>query len=168
MIVDIKFIFSKNNKIGSKLISWGSSFLPLKIQKIPSHVAILINDQIVLESVLGPGCRMVPYDSWKEINQELYKVNGDSVSLDLITKFYHDNWGVGYDYKGILYFSYALLFHKFFKTPVPKINKWNDPEKMFCTEIAGKLKNIDTQMMTPAKFCETLLEASGQLDQQPK
>jgi hypothetical protein len=74
----VDYIFSSNSKIGSKLISWGSSLFKEHVcnlnDVIPSHVGVLIEDQFVVESVLTEGIRLVPYTKWLEINNELYKV----------------------------------------------------------------------------------------------
>mgnify|MGYP006921285106 CR=1 FL=1 len=54
----IHYLFSRNKKVGSRLISWASSFFVKDLGKnIPSHIAILIDDRFVIESVLEGGVR---------------------------------------------------------------------------------------------------------------
>jgi len=64
----VDYLFSRNKKIGSKIISWASGLLIKDLEKVPSHVAILLDEHLVMESTLTTGVRAVPYSYWKKIN----------------------------------------------------------------------------------------------------
>jgi hypothetical protein len=131
----LHFLFSRNKKCGSKLIAWSSSLFPSHItnlKEVPSHVAVLVENTFVIESTLTTGVRLVPYDKWKQINEELYKIEykqtGESVKYLLF-----EVWGKKYDYLGILYFTYQMLKHLIFKSELPTQNYWERENYFFCT-----------------------------------
>jgi len=157
----IQYVFSKNKKCGSKLIAWASSLFSSHTTNlkngIPSHVAILLNEAIIIESTFSTGVRMLPYNKWKQINEELYKVDrinkGECVKCLLF-----EVWGKKYDWFGILYFTYHMITHLIFKSKLPNKNKWEREEYFFCTEFAARLEGYNYSMTTPAKMCNDLLE----------
>ena len=156
----IHYLYSKNSKIGSKIISWGSSF-DTSLKEIPSHVAVLINNKLVVESTFSSGVRIIPYKNWKDINQELYKIpcvqpirNSGEIVAEIARM-----WGRPYDWKGIIYFAYAMLKLILFKTPLSKKNTWQRPGHYFCTELVGRIANVEFEMLTPAKMAENMLES---------
>lgn len=159
-------LFSRNQKYGSKLISWASGLLIKDLQKVPSHVAILIEienvkESLVLESVLESGVRIVPYSCWLKHNEECYRIqHTKSKNLDQIFEQFNEIWNKGYDWMGILYFGCCFIRNFLFKTPFPKTNKWQSKDRFFCTEAAAKLDGYDNySMTTPAKMCSDLLNS---------
>jgi 23S rRNA pseudouridine2604 synthase len=75
----ISYLFSRNKKIGSRLISWASGLLVKDLRKVPSHMAVLVEmdslpEGLVIESVFDAGVRIVPYKSWLRLNELCYKV----------------------------------------------------------------------------------------------
>lgn len=159
------YLFSKNKKIGSRFIAWGSSFFKEDIDQltngIPSHVAVLINECLVIESTLSTGVRIIPYNKWKEINEELYKIKCIQEYNNLEEKkkeLLFEMWGKKYDYIGILYFAKAVLKYLLFNVPLPKQNKWEREDYFFCTEFAARLANYNYSMTTPAKMCNEFLK----------
>ena len=46
------YLFSRNKKIGSRIISWGSSYFTKGLEKTPSHVAILLDETFVINTNL--------------------------------------------------------------------------------------------------------------------
>ena len=152
-------LFSRNEKCGSKLISWASSKEHLTNVKVPpSHVAVLIDDTIVVESTLSSGVRMLPYNSWSEINEELYKIECDCPNDD-IKGGLELVWGKKYDWMGILYFAWRYLGLILLKKPLPSVNRWQSSSKYFCTEYAGLILGKKLSMISPAKLCDELLES---------
>ena len=155
----IDYLFSRNKKIGSKLISWAAKYENLGIKENPSHVAILLNGDLVIESVLGSGVRIVPYSKWQEINEELYKIPCPKWrSSASITKTLMDLWGKKYDWKGIIFFSVAYIKLLLWKIKMPNKNLWERKSYLFCTEFAGILTDSYYGMTSPAKLCKELLE----------
>lgn len=161
----VEYLFSIRPKsCFSRFISWGSSFEDLKLDKYPSHMAVLIDNIMVIESTFLNGVRIIPYDKWKEINCELYKIpciQQSRDSQDALNKAF-SLWGRGYDWAGILYFIWRFLGLILLKRPLPAKNHWQNNKRYFCTEYAGSLTNQDLSMKTPAKVCYEWLEANNE------
>lgn len=160
----VDYLFSNNSKLGSKLISWASSkedhvmydfdALGLDRAKIPSHAAVLLNEQLVVESTLSTGVRIIPYKQWKDRNNEIAKVpcfkqflNSNEVLEHMLYL-----WGKSYDWKGLCFFALCFLKLIIFKKAIPNTNSWEHPLKYFCTEYVANLEDIDAAMMSPAKM----------------
>lgn len=146
----IVYLFSRNKKIGSKIISYGTSFLEPSIKNTPSHTAILMNNKRVFESTLETGVRIISYKKWLEVNEEVAKIPCTKErSVEEVFEYFKSIKHKKYDYMGVLYFSLKLLLFLLFNKKMPKKNKWNNKNKYFCSEIVGKLTNIDCQMIAP-------------------
>lgn len=154
----VDFIFSRRNKIGSKLIAWASKYENLELENAPSHGAILLNKRFVIESVMGSGVRLVPYFKWAEINEELYRIPSDDITKDFLDRELLTVWGKPYDWRGILYFACCYLALILFKKPLPEKNKWERPSHLFCIELIGRLSGTYYSMTSPAQMCKRLLE----------
>lgn len=93
------YLFSRNEKVGSKLIAWASGLLVKDLERIPSHVAILlefegIKEQFVIESVLESGVRIIPLSVWLSKNELCYKIPCEKeTSLDEIFEVLNSIWG---------------------------------------------------------------------------
>lgn len=151
----VDYVFSKNKKIGSRIISWAAKYEKLGLEKNPSHVAVLMNDQWVVESTFSSGVRILPYKSWLKINEELYKVPCEQryrSSKDVMSHTEH-LWGKKYDWRGIMYFAWAYLMLIIFDKPMPKKNRWQRKSYYFCTEYAGRIVGQDYSMTSPARLC---------------
>jgi hypothetical protein len=156
--VKVYYLFSRNKKVGSRLIAWASGLL-LEMDKVPSHVAL--DQKFVAESVLNAGVRLIPYESWLKLNEECYKVSCSTAFKDANEVFavLADIWGKSYDWKGLTFFALCFLKHLLFKIPFPKENAWQDDDSYFCTEAAARLSGYDKHSMTtPAKMCLDFLE----------
>jgi len=164
----ISYLFSRNEKIGSKLIAGASGLLVKDLEKVPSHVAILlefegVSESFVIESVLEAGVRIIPFSVWLEKNELCYRIScGKERTLDEIFKVVNSIWGKKYDWRGILFFSLCFIKHLLFKTPFPKENAWQRDDYYFCSEAAGKISGYEkTGMATPAKMCSDFLKMSS-------
>lgn len=165
MKIKLYYLFSRNEKIGSKIIAFGSSLLVKDLEKVPSHMALLVEidgwpESFVLESVLETGVRIVPYLKWLEINEECYKIPcKEERKLEEIVKYTHDYWGKKYDYPGIAYFAWRFFLHLVWKLPFPKENAWQSDDKYFCNELGGEISGYQKySMVTPAKMCSDFLK----------
>lgn len=159
----VEYLFSRSKGIASNLIRWASSHQDLKnIEKenIPSHVAVLLNDTFVIESVFGKGVRLIPYSQWKKKNIELYKIPCTHEYRSSAEIFSHlfEVWGKPYDWLGILYFSYRFIRKIYFKKELGNVNKWERSTHFFCIEFAARLSGSDYSMTTPAKLCDDWLQ----------
>lgn len=156
----VQYLFSYKNKVGSKLIRWASRWENTGLENIPSHIAILINNQWVAESTLFTGVRWVPYEAWKKNNFETHKIDCTLVYEDKRAAFQRtmdkaaELYEKKYDWKAIAYFGICFLGNILFKKPMPETNPWQDPDKFICTEFVGYLAMEDYSMKTPAALCK--------------
>lgn len=158
MIISLAYLFSRNNKIGSRLISWGTKSLA-STKIVPSHVALLINNKWVFESTLSTGIRIISYQKWLEINEEVRKIPCQSKrTYGEIKTLFKALEGRSYDYLGVIYFGWRIFLNMLFKLDMPKVNHWQSKNKYFCTEVVGKLLNIDYGMISPVQLMEYLDE----------
>lgn len=158
--MNIYYLFSKNKKIGSRIISWAAKYEKLGLEKLPSHAAVLLNEEIVIESTLSSGVRMVPYSRWKEINTQVAKIkcrNFDRPSKEVLEGVVN-LWGKKYDWKGILYFGLSYLNLIIRGKQLPSKNKWENKDKYFCTEYQTLLSGIGDAMTSPAKMLKSMLD----------
>ncbi len=160
------YIFSRNKKIGSRLIAWASGLLVKDLDKVPSHMAILIDvglgESFVFESILETGVRIIPYTNWLKINEECYKIMcpQDRNLEDILNKV-NEYWGKKYDWYGIAFFALCFINHLVFKKPFPKDNAWQQEEAYFCNELGGEIAQYPKySMVTPAKMCSDFLKMS--------
>lgn len=159
----VDYLFSRRDKWGSRLIAWGSKYENLDLEHAPSHIAVLLNDSIVVESTFTTGVRLVPYAEWAKINEELYKIpciHSYRASKDTLEQAF-SLWDKGYDWTGIAFFAVSLVRFILFKTPLPKHNEWQDKNRYFCTEFVAMLVDADFSMSTPAKICDTWLKETS-------
>jgi hypothetical protein len=165
MEIKLSYIFSRNQKIGSRAIAWSSGLIIKDLEKVPSHMALLIEipewpEAFVLESVLETGVRIVPYSKWLGINEECYKVPcKQKRSLQEIIAYMHEYWGRKYDWLGIAYFAWRFFLNLVFKRDFPKENAWQSDDKYFCNELGGEIAGYAKySMVTPAKMCSDFLK----------
>lgn len=157
----VHYLFSRNKKIGSRLISWASGLLVKDLEKIPSHVAVLLDEHFVMESTLKGGVKCVPYSYWKTQHEECYKILCKKTyeTREDIKESFETVYGKGYDYLAILFFAWCFVKHLLFKIPFPQENGWQSDDKFICTEFAGRLSNYKKySMTTPAKMCSDFLK----------
>lgn len=159
----IRYVFSRNQKCGSRLISWASGLLVKDLEKVPSHGCILVEftdatDSIIFESTFDSGVRLVPFSAWLTHNEICYTITPkqqESNILSIISKI----WGKKYDYPGILYFALSFVAFIIFKRPFAKSNNWSSSNKYFCLEAIFDITNYEKSgMATPAKMCSDLLK----------
>lgn len=161
----MSYLFSRNEKIGSKVIARASGLLVKDLERIPSHVAILIefegvSQKFVIESVLESGVRIIPFSVWLNKNELCYQIPCEKKrTLDEVFEVMNSIWGKKYDWRGIGFFSIAFIRHFLFKTPFPEKNEWQRDDYYFCSEAAGILSGYKkTGMATPAKMCSDFLK----------
>jgi len=158
----IEFLFSRNEKCGSKAICLGSSFFKEQItlldDKIPSHVAILLDDVFIIESTLSTGVRIIPISEWLKHNELLYRLPYQSTPVETVKDLLFEMYGKKYDWKGIIYFGICMIKYYLFGTKVPLANKWEREDYFFCTEFASRLTGYNYSMTTPAKMCNDILK----------
>lgn len=156
MKVSLAYLFSKNDKIGSKLISWATLRLAKETTNIPSHIAILVNNKWIFESTLASGIRIVSYKDWLTINTQTHCIPAEPIEYEKIKQLFKSLKGKKYDYMGIVYFGWRILLNMCFNLRMPTKNKFQSNSRYFCSEVAGKLLNIDSQMLSPVELLEKI------------
>ena len=148
MKVKVHYLFSRNKKIGSRLIAWGTKHLT-SIKTTPSHIAILVNERWVHESTLETGVRVISYKKWKEINEEVEKVPciHKYRDYDEIKKIYQSIKDKKYDWSGVIYLGIFLALNKIFGVKIPEKNKWEKPNRYFCCEAVEKMTDLGPASM---------------------
>lgn len=149
MKVKVHYLFSRNEKIGSKLISWGTAHLEPSVYNTPSHIAILVNNRWVHESTLDSGVRVISYEKWLEINEEVEKIAciKETREYKEIKQIFKEIKDKDYDYFGVSYMGIHVASNKYFNTEIPETNKWENPDKYFCCEAVEKLTGISSSSM---------------------
>lgn len=156
----VDYLFSRRpHSISSSLISWASSKEGFKLEAYPSHMAVLLDNTMVVESTFTTGVRIIPYSHWIKKNEELYRIPCKEIrnSQDTLNAAFR-LWGKKYDWMGIMYFAWRFLGLMLLKKPLSAKNHWQSDNKYFCSEYAGSLTGQDFSMKSPAKICHEWLE----------
>ena len=161
--VKVQYLFSSNDLIGSKVIVWGTKHMypELKIEEIPSHVAILIDEKWVLESTLETGVRVMGYRKWQTLNNEVAKIDCimEARYWEDIKEMFKKLKGMDYDWAGVIYLGLWLGANKATGLTIPSDNAWHSDSKYFCCEIMAKMTELDYQMAPPVRVMMDLRQA---------
>lgn len=138
---------------GSRLISWGTKTLEPTLEPC-SHLCIILRKTLVIESTLTTGVRIIPYNHWIKKNRVVHSFEKeyDGKLSQYIPLVMDKMWGKDYDYPGILYFAWRLALWLFLRIALPKVNKWNSPEKRFCVEIFGEKLGMTSPVQMVARW----------------
>lgn len=155
--VTVHYLFSKNKKIGSRAIAWGTKHRNETKRETPSHIALLINNKWVFESTLETGIRIIGYNEWKTINTEVAKIcDNNTHDYSEIKEMFKELKNKKYDWCGVLFLTLCLIPNKLFGTKMPKDNKFAQDHKYFCCEVIGKLLDVDYDMKCPIDIMNDL------------
>lgn len=171
------FLFTKSNKIGSRLIRWGMKH-PTEPDYDVSHMATLKGQtpemlSIVMEARLSTGVDITWLKSFLGHNEIVYAFTPRDTSIldqeavfDLMAK---KIGGKKYDWKAIGFLAASVVVClKVLGTKLPVVNKWADKEDFFCSEmlqsISGYLSRSDIkiglygkQMLTPNRAVDLFI-----------
>jgi len=158
MKTPVSIIFSKNKKIGSWLIRLGTTFLSKNpLNRVPSHVAILIANRWVFESVVVSGVRVVPIKTWLEQNELIASISWGEVKYSKLKYELKASLGKKYDYLGLIYFSWRIFLYICLNISFPKRNAGHNPHKYFCSEVVGKITKQDYSLKAPVQIMDELI-----------
>ena len=164
MKVKISILFSKNKKIDSKIIAYGTRHLDKNLSlegKITSHVALLVDNRWVHESTLESGIRVISYKKWLEINEEVANIYYCDMEYSEVKNHFKQLKYKKYDWLGVIYLGLWIgikLVLPFIK--VPKTNAVENPSKYFCCEVAGELIGENLDMKSPIEVLRLVLSRS--------
>lgn len=154
--VEVWVIFSRNKKIGSKLISWGTKHLSSTPPPIPSHAAFLIEERWVFESTIEKGISVSTWSKWSEKNELLDMIYLGEYDYDVIKALYRDLDGLKYDYLGVIYLGIKVLLNKLLKLPIGWRNLLESDKRYFCSEVIESLIGYDLSMVSPFQLRDLL------------
>lgn len=157
MKVQATLLFSKNNKIGSKCITWlchhQNKFS--HIIETPSHVALVLQKRWVFEAVVGKGVVVQSFDKWSANNIVCHFIDLGQCEYQDIADEFRKIKSKPYDYIGAFYLGLCLLLNKFIRIPIPRNNLLECKRCYFCSEAVGAILNKNLSMTTPtALMCE--------------
>lgn len=147
--------YSKNSKIGSKLISWGTKKEGQKDGTIPSHYFMVFFRKIVLEARLESGVQLTYWGTFKGHNDivKLFIPIGEQESREQKGHMFNNilkmSHGKPYDKRAVAYFGWRIFLLKYFGKPLPAKNKYNDQDKFFCDELYSLVSGKDMSMKAP-------------------
>ena len=148
----IKFLYTKNSKIGSKLIRFASKYRGQKIDDVPSHFSILIYEWLVIESTLGAGVKIGFIGDFlpkhdvlacfrPKNNQREYFQRTKSMTSRIYNK--------SYDFMGAIYLGFFQMLNTHFGVKMPERNKFDSANRYFCNELYGYISGKDMSMEHP-------------------
>lgn len=171
--VKVEYIFSRNEKIGSKVIRWGTQHLTsIPPHLVPSHVAILVNERWVLESTLNKGVQVDTYERWKARNVQVGRFeSARRWEFSELKERFKPLKDKCYDWPGVLYFAWRVGLNLLLGLEIGSSNPWESEDRFFCSEVVGSMLGIDYSMISPVQImyeCKELglhkkmsLEAGG-------
>lgn len=132
-------VWTKNNKVGSRLIRWGTD-------SDTSHFSIVFADHIVLEAK-SPVVGLDWLGSFVKRQQIVHMLAPKipftlDEEFEIIEPIINDVIGKPYDYKGLIYLGWRVALKKAFKIPLPAYNKWNNKRQYFCVELSEAAKEV--------------------------
>ena len=130
----MKLIWTASSSPLSQLIRWA-------LKEPVSHFAIVFDDKIVFHSNLL-GCHVEWFGTFKKKCTVVYEVEYKlplEVEESIYQQIISENDKKWYDYRAFAYFAWRALLFMLFKTPFPKVNKWNDGDSFLCTGLISKL-----------------------------
>ena len=157
MKVSVHYLFSRRDLIGSKTISWGTKHLYPEFKKTPSHVAILVNNRWVHESTLDSGIRVMSYEKWLNINDEVAKIACEKEwDYEYIKNLFRDIKDKKYDWAGIVYLGLWMVPSKLLNVSIPNKNLLECPDRYFCSEVMGYMLGSNYDMKAPVQILKEL------------
>lgn len=165
----MRLVFVKANKIGSKIIRWGTG-------EPASHVAVIFEHNAHFYHSYLTGIHL---ETDQEIIDGYDIVSEINIHLNLEQeRRVHDIFKASispssfYDYLALGYFTYRAVLHKFLGKDYPRMNAWQEGEGFLCTEVAYLVanalttelatmvlpENFDYSMVTPWQLYELLVE----------
>lgn len=128
----MRIVFVKADKIGSKLIRWGTG-------EPASHVGIIFDTVDLAYHSYATGIREETKEHFTDFYDIVAEVkitatpDQEKQLQKAFKEFIPD--GNTYDWPALLYFGYRAALHKFLNRPYPVLNSWQEHNGFLCTEI---------------------------------
>lgn len=160
------YFFVKKDKVGAKLIRWGTKRKDQDMQNTPSHMGIVMNGMWSIDSTISNGVEMDYFPEYVKDYEAVavYRDLGEirkpgEVAAEIMKKARHAK----YDWKAVLYFGWRRALEIFFKIPMPKKNKWESKNSWFCNEMYELVRGDDYSMASPNDVMHEM-EKSGRFE----
>ena len=142
----MQIIFTKSNKIGSKLIRWG-------LDEPVSHVAIRYDDYVVHSR--GGGVEVQKLSEFLKHSEVVYSTKVAKNVPRLFRLLLNTNKS-RYDFGALLYLTVRTLCGKI-GISLPKKNLWQTSGMFLCTEwVTSYLEGKEDSMITPYNLYKKL------------
>ena len=148
----IKFLFSNNHKIGSRIISGVTRDPGQLIEEVPSHFSILLWEWVIIESTMLYGLKPKLYTEFLEHNKVLASFspksdgkNAAQVAKELASR----NHNATYDVAAALYLGFYELLNLYFDVRIPEKNKFDNSNEFFCNELFREFYGGEVSMKHP-------------------
>jgi hypothetical protein len=148
----IRFVFSNNSKCGSKLISYVTAEPNQQIIEVPSHFSIVLWQWVVIESTMLRGVEPKLFAKFKDHNHiiaEFAPKDSGREAADLAKKIAESNRNAAYDIHAALYLGVHELLNRWFGTPIPAKNRFDNAKEFFCNELFREWYGGDVSMKHP-------------------
>lgn len=135
----MKLYWTKNSKIGSVLIRWGT-------EGDCSHFAVCFDDCVVLQATMNQGVHLTSLNEFLAKNEVVHMLE-----FNLPLEMEESTWkplvrrlaGIyEYDFKAFLYWTLMVIRHRIFGSLIPKTNLWGQAKKYMCVEVASELPDF--------------------------
>lgn len=135
----MRILFTKNNKIGSRLIRWGT-------EGDCSHFSVEFDGCVIMQSNFEFGVNITSSNEFFKHNEIVHELK-----FDLSLEQEDEVWQalcktiagkVEYDYAAMAYWALMVFKHRIFGSEYPKTNKWNDAKKFMCVELSLALPDF--------------------------
>lgn len=128
-----------------------------EFKNTPSHVAILVNNRWVHESTLDSGIRVMSYERWLELNDEVTKITCEREwDYENIKTLFRNIKDKKYDYLGVAYLGLWMVPSKLLHIAIPNKNILECPNRYFCSEVMGYMLNDNYDMKAPVQILKEL------------
>lgn len=148
----IQFIYSSNNKIGSKLIRFATREKDQLLCEVPSHFSILIWEWIIIESTVLYGVEPKLYAKFKDHNKIIAAFApkyDQKTATDIAKRVAESNRNASYDLAAALYLGVYEILNYYFGVAIPEKNRFDNSKDFFCNEIYRDLYGGDVSMKHP-------------------
>ena len=156
--MSVWIVFSNNEKIGSRVISYGTTKKPT-IDNVPSHFSYCFKETYVLESRLTSGVHADEWENFKSKNKIIAIFDVTENVEEIYGKWYKyyqyvykKIMGKAYDWPAVYYLGWRYFLWKFLSRKLPIINKKNDENKYFCVEIFEDIFRDSLEMYSPNRL----------------
>lgn len=135
----MRLLFTKNHNVGSKLIMWGT-------EGDCSHFAAEFDECLVLQSNMLQGVNLTSTNEFMNHNEIVHELKFE-LPLDMEEAVYQPlvkrlAGKTEYDRKAMCYWALCVINHRITGAPIPEVNKWGDPKKFMCIEVAEQLPDF--------------------------